>query len=108
MSRYSLKPLPNRTDLFEVAVGWDSRHDTFFVMVFGTPDEAHEPDLRMWQGTAFHKICTTVQVLAIASNFVEVPPGLASQLEADKHRNPHHPERPHSKQLFQLFALGKV
>jgi len=32
MSRYSLKPLPRRSDLYEVAVGWDPALETYFVV----------------------------------------------------------------------------
>jgi len=34
MSRYSLRPLPHRSDVFEVAVGWDAGLSTYFVTVF--------------------------------------------------------------------------
>lgn len=91
--------------MFEVAVGWDPGLDTFFVIVFGPPDDAREPDLYMWRGTAFQEICTTVELLAIASDFAEIPPNLASQLAADKLRRPHQTGRPKSKLLVWLFSL---
>jgi hypothetical protein len=105
MSRYSLKPLAQHSDIFEVAVGWDPALDTFFVMVFGTLDDAREPALHMWRGTAFQEISTTVELLGIASDFAEIPPTLASELAADKLRIPHRTGRPISKLIARLFSL---
>jgi hypothetical protein len=42
MSRYSLKPYPHRTDVFEVAVGWDAHFVTYFAIVFAGPESAGE------------------------------------------------------------------
>jgi len=52
MSRYSLRPLAQHTDLFEIALGWDPGLGTYFVTVFGTPDRNCEPDIRLWRGTS--------------------------------------------------------
>ena len=46
MSRYSLKPLPEHADLFEVALGWDPGLGTYFLTLFGAPDQDRETDIR--------------------------------------------------------------
>lgn len=38
MSRYSLKSLAERADVFEVAIGWDPGLGTYFAIVFGVPE----------------------------------------------------------------------
>lgn len=50
MGRYSLKPRPQHSDIFEVAIGWDPALETFFVMVFGIADARRDPDVRHWLG----------------------------------------------------------
>ena len=84
MSRYSLKPLPEHSGIFEVAVGWDPGLDTFFVQVFGTPEAYGEPDVRLWRGTTFQEISTVYTLLAVAEGFAEIPAGLMAQLEKDR------------------------
>lgn len=58
MSRYSLKPLPHRADLFEVAVGWDSALNTYFAIVFGVPDAACDPAILSWRGRSPEQLPT--------------------------------------------------
>jgi hypothetical protein len=84
MSRYSLKPLPQRADLFEVAVGWDAGLGTFFVCVFGTLDANAEPAVCHWQGATPGEIVRAHKVVALAACFAEVPEHLVSQLELDR------------------------
>lgn len=88
MSRYSLRPLPNRTDLFEVAVGWDAGLATFFVAMFGTPDAASELVVRLWRGTKPCAIVDVREVIWIAACYAEIPDNLAHQLELDRLANP--------------------
>ena len=102
MSRYSLKPLPDRADLFEVAVGWDSGFGTFFVTVFGEPDCSHELDLHLWSGTHFREIPTIDALLASARNYAELPVELINQLLSDRDARPHDPTRPVCRILAQL------
>lgn len=80
MSRYSLKPLPEYSDIFEVAVGWDPGLDTYFVQVFGTPDASSEPEVRLWRGTSVREIVAVQELLAIAGNYAEVPGALSARL----------------------------
>lgn len=94
MSRYSLKPLPEHSDIFEVAVGWDPGLDTYFVQVFGTPDVSCEPDVWLWLGTKFREILTIELLLAIAEPFAEVSAELSSQLEQDRTAHPFDQMRP--------------
>jgi hypothetical protein len=104
MSRYSLRPLAGHADLFEVALGWDPGLGTYFVMVFGTPDRESEPDIRLWRGTRPREIGTPAGVIAIAAPYAEVPEGLARQLEIDRLRFPHNPDRPANQLLEELLG----
>lgn len=93
MSRYSLRPLAENTDLFEVALGWDLGLGTYFVIVFGPPDHEREPDIRLWRGTSPHEIGTPAEILALAAAYAEIPDGLGRKLEIDRLRAPHNPDR---------------
>lgn len=104
MSRYSLRPLPNRADLFEVALGWDPGLGTYFVTVFGTPDQASEPDIHLWCGTFPGEIATPAEVLALAAPYAEITGDLASQLEIDRLRSPSKPDRPARRLLERLLG----
>lgn len=87
MSRYSLKPLPHRSDLFEVAAGWDAGLGTFFIILFGTPDAEAEPDVRIWRGSAPRELIHAAEIVTIAARYAEVPDDLASQLELDRQKS---------------------
>ncbi len=100
MSRYSLKPLPEYSDIFEVAVGWDPGLDTYFVQVFGTPDASSEPDVRLWRGTSFQEIETVRELLAIAGDFAEISGELSGRLTSDRRSFPHDPTWP----ITRIFA----
>ena len=106
MSRYSLRPLSSRADLFEVALGWDASLGTYFVMVFGAPDHECEPDIRLWRGTSPREIGTPAEIIALAAAFAEVPEDLARQLEIDRLRVPHNSDRP-ANCLFEEL-LGRT
>ena len=56
MSRYSLKPLPEHSGIFEVAVGWDPGLGTFFAIVFGVPSADRDPDVRHWLARIIHPV----------------------------------------------------
>ncbi|MBB3862279.1 hypothetical protein GGQ88_003579 [Novosphingobium hassiacum] len=88
MSRYSLKPLPNRTDLFEVAVGWDPGLSTYFAIVFGAPEIACEPKVLLWRGRSYCEIYGVAELLDIVREFAEVAPGLQCRLDADRSAEP--------------------
>lgn len=107
MSRYSLRPRPERTDLFEVALGWDPGLGSYFVMVFGTPDETSEPDIRLWRGTSPREIGTPAELIAIAADYAEIPEDFARQLEIDRLQSPHNPDRPASRLLQELLGRGR-
>lgn len=104
MSRYSLKPLSHRTDLYEIGVGWDPGLETYFVMAFGGPDEAREPTIRYWRGSNMRDITSIGVLLAIAGTFAEIPEDLAAKLHFDRLAAPHNPEEPISRLLVQLLA----
>ncbi|MDP3908327.1 MULTISPECIES: hypothetical protein [unclassified Novosphingobium] len=88
MSRYSLKPLPNRADVFEVAVGWDPGLSTYFAIVFGAPEFACEPEVLLWRGCTFGEICRVAELLDIVREFAEVAPELRRRLDADPSAEP--------------------
>lgn len=95
MSRHSLQPLPGLGAIYEVAIGWDRALSTFFVVVFGAPDDGGEPPGEggthagelsplLWEGTAPGALATPQAAIALAAPFAEVPRGLAAQLAADR------------------------
>ncbi|WP_022676950.1 hypothetical protein [Novosphingobium sp. B-7] len=86
MSRYSLKPLRQRSDLFEVAVGWDSGLGTFFVMVFGVADAGRDPAVRHWQGGQPGQIVTVEELRAAIAPYTELPAELEIRLRADQRK----------------------
>jgi hypothetical protein len=88
MSRYSLKPLPHRADLFEVAVGWDPCLSTYFAIVFGVPEIACEPEVLQWRGRTFGEISAVPELLDIVREFAEVAPELRCRLDADQSAEP--------------------
>jgi hypothetical protein len=88
MSRYSLRPLPHRADLFEVAVGWDPGLSTYFTIVFGAPEIACEPEVLLWRGRTFGEIYGVAELLDIVFEFAEVAPELRGRLDADRSVEP--------------------
>ena len=106
MSRYSLKPLPHRTDLFEVAVGWDPGLDTYFITVFGTPEVQREPELRLWRGNVWRDLATTQELIMIAEQYAMVPADHAVTLERDRNVERQELRLPNSRVISQL--LGHV
>ncbi|CAH0356828.1 hypothetical protein [Sphingobium sp. CECT 9361] len=88
MSRYSLKPLPHRADLFEVAVGWDPGLSTYFAIVFGAPEIACEPEVLLRRGGTFADIYGVAELLDIVLEFAEVAPELRCRLDADRSAEP--------------------
>lgn len=107
MSRYSLRPLAQHTDLFEIALGWDPGLGTYFVTVFGPPDHNSEPDTRLWRGTRPREIGEPSAIIAIAAAYAEIPDDLARQLEIDRLACPHNPDRPASKLLEDLLGRSR-
>jgi len=94
MSRYSLKPLPQRSDIFEVAVGWDPGLSTFFVMVFGVADAGRDTDVRYWKGGQPGQIATVEELQGAGSPLAEIPLELVRRLANDQHTpNLSHPRR---------------
>ncbi|WP_062346006.1 hypothetical protein [Novosphingobium sp. CCH12-A3] len=67
MSRYSLKPLPEYSDIFEVAVGWDPGLDTFFVMVFGVAETGLDLQVLHWLGGQHRQIVSIEELQAEVS-----------------------------------------
>lgn len=103
MSRYSLKPLAHHAELFEVALGWDAGLGTFFLTLFGGPDEDRETDIRLWRGTRPREIATVAELIALAAPYAEIPDDLARKLEIDRLARPLNPDRPASHLLQQLL-----
>lgn len=90
MSRHSLQPLPGRGMIYEVAIGWDRPLGTFFVIIFGTPDDGASAFDRdeltplLWEGTAPGALSTPNAAIALASSYAVIPDGFAAQLAADR------------------------
>lgn len=84
MSRYSLKPLAHRSDLFEVAVGWDAGLCTYFAIVFGLPDAHCDPAILSWQGRLPDQLPTVSALITAVRDCAEVSPELLQILIADK------------------------
>lgn len=84
MSRYSLKPLPHRADLFEVVVGWDPSLSTYFVIVFGVPRHGPEPEVRHWCGCIPRQISCVEDLRREVQDYATIEPKFISQLKDDK------------------------
>ena len=84
MSRYSLKPLAQHSDIFEVAVGWDPGLGTFFVMVFGVADAGRETDVRHWKGGQPSQIATGEELQGEVLQYAELPMELVDRLRGDQ------------------------
>ena len=108
MSRYSLKPLPENSDIFEVAVGWDPGLGTFFVMVFGVTDAGRDPDVRYWRGGQLSQIATVEELQDVVASFAEIPLELARRLANDQRDQPAIPPRRLSWLISGLLGNGCV
>lgn len=84
MSRYSLKPLPHRSDLFEVAVGWDPGLSTYFAIVFGAPIEDCEPEVLVTLGTSIGELSDLCALHCFVREFAELPIEFIDGLENDR------------------------
>ena len=84
MSRYSLRPLPPHSDIFEVAVGWDPGLGTFFVMVFGVAETGHDPQVLHWLGGQPRQIVTVEELQAEVLPYAELPMELGRCLRNDQ------------------------
>lgn len=103
MSRYSLKPLPKHSDIFEVAVGWDPGLGTFFVMVFGVADAGRDPDVRHWRGGQPRQIVMVEELQAEVLPYAELPMELMSQLRGDQRSGGANPSQRLSRFILRLL-----
>lgn len=103
MSRYSLKPLPERSDIFEVAVGWDAGLGTFFVMVFGVADADRDPDVWHWRGGQPMQIVTVEELQAEVLPYAELPMELVSRLRGDQRNGGANPSQRFSRLIPRLL-----
>ncbi len=88
MSRYSLRPLPELTHVYEVAVGWDQAMATYFVAIFGPPDEQGDPTLLRWMGGTFGEAPHPQAAITYARHVAEIPCDLYRRLIRDRDRAP--------------------
>lgn len=107
MSRYSLKPLPHRSDIFEVAVGWDPGLGTFFVVVFGVVEAGHDPEVLHWLGGQPRQIGTVEKLQAEASPYAELPIELVSRLSDDQRNVSASPPQRLSRFVSRLIEAGE-
>ena len=103
MSRYSLKPLPEHSGIFEVAVGWDPGLGTFFAIVFGVPSADRDPDVRHWLGGQPRQIVTIEELQAAVSPYAELPMELAKRLSIDQRDGDAGPSRRLSRLISRLL-----
>ncbi|GEO01886.1 hypothetical protein FHS51_002957 [Sphingobium wenxiniae] len=108
MSRYSLRPLPERSDIFEVAVGWDLGLGTFFVMVFGVAEVGRDPDVRHWRGGQPRQIVTVEELQTEVSPYAELPMELVSRLRGDQSNGGASPPQRLSRLISGLLGNGCV
>lgn len=103
MSRYSLKPLPHRSDVFEVAIGWDAGLGTYFAVIFGAPSTNCEPEVLLWRGTTFGEFCDLTELLDIVQEYADVSSELIDRMSADRHASPHELTTRRSRALSDLL-----
>lgn len=103
MSRYSLKPLPQHSDIFEVAVGWDPGLGTFFMIVFGVADAGRDPGLRHWRGGQPRQIVTVEELQAEVLPYAELPMKLMSRLRDDQRNGGANPSQRLSRFISRLL-----
>lgn len=108
MSRYSLKPWPQHSDIFEVAVGWDPALGTFFVMVFGIADADRDTIVRYWYGGQPNHLVTVEELQNAAAPYAEIPAELARQLANDQRDQPANPPQRLSWLISGLLGNGCV
>jgi hypothetical protein len=97
MSRHSLQPRADQRHIYEIAIGWDRPLRTFFVIIFGTPEDDDERLGRggdapesdellplLWEGTAPGALATPAAAIALAAPYAQIPDALEAQLEADR------------------------
>ena len=103
MSRYSLKPLPERSDIFEVAVGWDAGLGTFFVMAFGFAETGYDPEVLHWLGGQPRQIVTVEELQAAVLPYAELPMELMTQLRDDQRNGGANPSQRLSRFISKLL-----
>lgn len=108
MSRYSLKPLPQRSDIFEVAVGWDPGLSTFFVMVFGVVEAGQDPRVLHWLGGQPRQIVTVEELQAEVLPYAELRMELVSRLRCDQRNGGANPSQRLSRFISGLLGNGCI
>lgn len=108
MSRYSLKPLPERSDIFEVAIGWDPGLGTFFVTVFGVPETGHDPQVLQWLGGQPRQIVTVEELQAEVLPYAELPMELVSRLTGDQRKGGASTPQQYSRFVSQLLKSADM
>ena len=103
MRRYSLKPHPKHSDIFEVAVGWDVGLSSFFVMVFGVADAGRDPDLWHWRGGQPRQIASVEALQTEVLPYAELPVELVSRLKGDQRNGGANPSRRLSRFISHLL-----
>jgi hypothetical protein len=84
MSRYSLKPLPQHSDIFEVAVGWDAGFGTYFAIVFAGPESNGELTITARRGARPNDLRNIAALEVTISEFADLPLDVTMRLDADK------------------------
>ncbi|MEQ1514917.1 MAG: hypothetical protein ABL931_00340 [Usitatibacteraceae bacterium] len=93
MSRHSLQPLGGPSAVYEIAIGWDRGLATYFVIIFGVPDDREnghhcgtDDELvpLLWEGTRRAELVSPEAAIEIAAHYATIPNELAAQLANDR------------------------
>lgn len=84
MSRRKLQPRATRPEITSIVIGWDRPLQSFFVQIHEQQPQDLEPVIIVWEGTSYGAIPTPHGAIAIVEPYAEIPPTLATDLDADK------------------------
>lgn len=104
MSRYSLKPLAERADVFEVAIGWDPGLGTYFAIVFGVPETDSDPAVLSWQGRMPGQIRSVAALGDAIADCAQIPADVYSRLVEDGHISRLQSSRPLDKIISTILG----
>ncbi len=91
MSRYTLEPRADNSDIDHGVIGWDRPLETFFAQVF--PKASPEENAIVWVGTDFRELRTPEAAIKAIEPYMSVPEHIRGQLLSDFADQPaRHPE----------------
>jgi|GEM_PF-1323723 len=75
--------MPHLSHLYEVAVGWDKALETYFLIVFGTPDADGDPEITYWCGRRPKEVASLISLQMDTRRFACIPYPIALKLITD-------------------------